>query len=145
MLFLCNNIKTITRLGANRLTSHEKYGIINSLINKSLTNECDNMKKVLLSHDGKMKMYLVPDEVADNLKEYCMHFGFDWLMNDPNAQKLRVITPSGIIGYIFGAQDFIDYLNDFIFPNQKSILVGEMNFYDYEIPEEYKDIPWFNF
>lgn len=26
------------------------------------------MKKVLLSHDGKMKMYLVPDEVADNLK-----------------------------------------------------------------------------
>ena len=98
------------------------------------------MKKVLLSHDGKMKMYLVPDEVADNLKEYCMHFGFDWLMNDPNAQKLRVITPSGIIGYIFGAQDFIDYLNDFIFPNQKSTLVGEMDFYDYEIPEEYKDI-----
>ena len=70
---------------------------------------------------------------------------FDWLMNDPNAQKLRVITPSGIIGYIFGAQDFIDYLNDFIFPNQKSTLVGEMDFYDYEIPDEYKDIPWFNF
>ena len=103
------------------------------------------MKKVLLSHDGKMKMYLVPHEVADNLKEYCIHFGFDWLVNDPNAQKLRVITPSGIIGYIFGAQDFIDYLNDFIFPNQKSTLVGEMDFYDYEIPEEYKDIPWFNF
>ena len=26
------------------------------------------MKKVLLSHDGKMKMYLVPGEVADYLK-----------------------------------------------------------------------------
>lgn len=103
------------------------------------------MKKVLLSHDGKMKMYLVPDEVADNLKEYCMRFGFDWIMNDPNAQKLHIITPSGTIGYMFGAQDFIDYLNDFIFPNQKSTLVGEMDFYDYEIPEEYKGIPWFNF
>ena len=45
------------------------------------------MKKVLLSHDGKMKMYLVPDEVADNLKEYCMHFGFDWLMNDPGGLR----------------------------------------------------------
>ena len=103
------------------------------------------MKNVLLSHDGKMKMYLVPDDVANNLKEYCMHFSFHWLMNDPNAQKLRVTTPSGVIGYIFGAQDFIDYLNDFIFPNQKSTLVAEMDFYDYEIPEEYKDIPWFNF
>ena len=103
------------------------------------------MKKVLLSHDGKMKMYLVPDEVADNLKEYCIYFGFDWLMNDSNAQKLRFTTPSGEIGYMFGAQDFIDYLNDFIFPNQKSTLVGEMDFYDYEIPEKYKDIPWFNF
>ena len=103
------------------------------------------MKKVLLSHDGKMKMYLVPDDVANNLKEYCMHFGFEWLMNDPNAEKLRVTTPSGEIGYMFGAQDFIDYLNDFIFPNQRSTLVGEMDFYDYEIPEECKNIPWFNF
>ncbi len=103
------------------------------------------MKKVLLSHDGKMKMYLVPDDVADNLKKYCMDFAFDWILNDPNAQKLRVTTPSGEVGYMFGAQDFIDYLNDFIFPNQKSTLVSEMDFYDYEIPEEYKDIPWFNF
>ena len=43
------------------------------------------MKKVLCSHDGKMKMYLVPDDVADNLQKYCMDFGFDWLLNDPNA------------------------------------------------------------
>ena len=110
-----------------------------------LTKECDCMKKVLLSHDGKMKMYLVPDDVADNLKKYCMDFGFDWILNDPNAQKLRVTTPSGEIGYMFGAQDFIDYLNDFIFPDQKSELIAEMDFYDYEIPEEYNDIPWFNF
>ena len=103
------------------------------------------MKKVLLSHDGKMKMYLVPDDVADNLRKYCMDFAFDWIMNDPNAQKLRVTTPSGKIGYMFGAQDFIDYLNDLIFPTQKSIPVGEMDFYDYEIPNEYNDIPWFNF
>jgi len=36
-------------------------------------------------------------------------------------------------------------LNDHICPTPKSILIGEMDFYDYEIPEEYKDIPWFNF
>ena len=32
------------------------------------------MKKVLLSHDSKMNMYLVPDDVADNLKKYCIDF-----------------------------------------------------------------------
>lgn len=103
------------------------------------------MKKILLSHDGKMKLYLVPDIVADNLKQYCMDFAFNWLLNDANAQKLRVTTPNGEIGYMFGAQDFIDYLNDFIFTNQKSTLICETDFYDYEIPEEYNDIPWFNF
>ena len=46
---------------------------------------------------------------------------------------------------MLGAQNFIDYLNEFIFPTQKSTFVAEMDFYDYEIPEEYKDIPWFNF
>ena len=103
------------------------------------------MKKILLSHDDKMKMYLVPDEVAENLKKYCMDFGFDWILNDPNAQKLRVITPSGEIGYMFGAQDFIDYLNDHVFPDRKSTMIAQMDFYDYEIPEEYKEYPNFNF
>jgi hypothetical protein len=32
-------------------------------------------------------------------------------------------------------------LNDFVFPTPKSALVGEMDFYDYEISEGYKDIP----
>ena len=40
---MCNNIKTITRLGANWLTSGEKYGIIISPINKDLTKECECM------------------------------------------------------------------------------------------------------
>ena len=61
-----------------------------------------------------------------------MDFGFDWILNDPNAQKLRVTTPNGEVGYLFGAQDFIDYLNEFIFPDQKSELIAEMDFYDYK-------------
>ena len=103
------------------------------------------MKKVLLSHDNKMKMYLVPDEVADNLKKYCWDFSWDWLLNSPDAKKHQVAMPNGEIRYFFGAQEFIDYLNDYIFPEQKSTFIGEMDFYDDGIPEEYKDIPWFNF
>lgn len=103
------------------------------------------MKKILLSHDSKMKMYLVPDDAANHLRQYCMYFGFEWLMNDPNAKKLTYTFPGGEVGYIFGAQDFIDYLNEFVFPNEKSIFLKQMDFYDYEIPEEYKDLPYFNF
>lgn len=32
------------------------------------------MKEVILSADGDSIVYLVPDEVADNLIEYCMEF-----------------------------------------------------------------------
>ena len=45
------------------------------------------MKKVLLSHDGKMKMYLVPDDVADNLK---ILYGF-WLRLDKERPPWRGI------------------------------------------------------
>ena len=93
-------------------------------------------EKVLLSHDGKMKMYLVPDEVADNLK---IQMDFGGLINDPTF-KIRVTTTSGEIAYI--AQDFIDYLMT-LFSTQNYWL-GKW-IYDYEIPKEYKDIPWFNF
>ena len=103
------------------------------------------MKKILLSSDDKMKIYLVPDAVAKNLKEYCIHFSFDWILNDPNAAKYQVTTPSGEKGVMFTAQDFIDYLNTYVFPTQKSTFVAQMDFYHYEIPEEYKDDPSFNF
>lgn len=103
------------------------------------------MKKILLSSDDKMKMYLVPDDVADNLQEYCMYFGFDWILNDPRAEKYHVITPSGTKGVMFTESDFIDYLNAYVFPNEKSTLVAPMDFYDYEIPEKYKEYPSFNF
>ena len=63
----------------------------------------------------------------------------------PMLKNFVLPHQAGEVGYMFGAQDFIDYLNDFIFPSQKATLIVEMDFYDYEIPEEYKDIPWFNF
>ena len=42
-------------------------------------------------------------------------------------------------------KDFIDYLNEWLFPEQQSKLVRQLDFYDYEIPEEYQKYPRFNF
>ncbi|MDO5141528.1 MAG: hypothetical protein Q4D31_00740 [Eubacteriales bacterium] len=103
------------------------------------------MKKVLLSHDYEMIMYLVPDDVADNLEKYCMYFCGEWIWNNPNGEKLLVTMEDGEKCAMYGAQDFIDYLNDYVFPEQKSMPVAEMDFCSYEIPKEHKDIPWFNF
>lgn len=103
------------------------------------------MKKVLLSHDYEMTMYLVPEAVADNLEKYCMYFCGEWIWKNPNGEKLLITMEDGEKCAMYGAQEFIDYLNDYAFPDQKSVLAAEMDFNCDGIPEEYKDIPWFNF
>ena len=50
------------------------------------------MKEVILSHDSEAKIYLVPDEVADNLDKYCWDFAANWVWHGPeNAKFLREI------------------------------------------------------
>ena len=102
------------------------------------------MKEVILSHDSEAKIYLVPDEVADNLDKYCWDFAVNWVWHGPeNAKFLREIG-NGQIGAMFGAPDFIDYLNKWAFPEQQSKLVKGLGCYDYEIPEDYKSYPKYN-
>jgi len=46
----------------------------------------------------------------------------------------------------FNEQDFIDYLNEHIFPQQKSVLVQKLRYMtSKEQKQRYKDIPAFNF
>lgn len=52
---------------------------------------------------------------------------------------------NGQLGAVFGAPDFIDYLNRWAFPEQNSKLIKRLGCYGYEIPEEYKDYPKYNF
>lgn len=102
------------------------------------------MKQVLLSHDSKVRMYAVPDEVADHLEEYCLDFAVNWIWKDPEGRKLlRKI--GGVEVAVYGAPEFIDYLNRRKFPHQPSVLVGELDWYDYELPEEYAGYPQFHF
>lgn len=102
------------------------------------------MKDVLLSHDDKVLMYSVPDEVAACLEEYCLDFAANWIWKNPNGAKL-LKNIGGQRVAIYGAPDFIDYLNEWLFPEQQSKLVRQLDFYDYEIPEEYQKYPRFNF
>jgi len=101
------------------------------------------MANVLLSADGDCKVYSVPAIVANNLEEYCINFARDWLHTSPDAEKYR--TSNGAVCY--NEEDFIDYLNKWIFPKQQSLFIENLGLIDsqYDIPRRYKECPWFNF
>ena len=50
-------------------------------------------------------------------------------------------------GYCYNEADFIDYLNEYVFPEQKSVLVKNLGWTDLgeNLPVEYQKHPYFNF
>ena len=100
------------------------------------------MKNVILSADGDSIIYSVPDAVADNLEKYCIEFCGEWLHKSPDAEKYRI---GNIVCYT--EADFINYLNKYIFPEEKSVLVKNIGWTNLgkDIPEQYKNCPYFNF
>ncbi len=85
------------------------------------------MKNVLLSADGDIKVYSVPDMVEKNLEEIADEFSFE--------------------GGFFDEEDFIDWLNKYKYPYKKSVYVetigriGEMD----ELPDKYRNCKWYSF
>ncbi|WP_175475326.1 hypothetical protein [Butyrivibrio sp. ob235] len=85
------------------------------------------MKNVLLSADGDIKVYSVPDIVEKNLEKIADEFSFE--------------------GGLFDVEDFIDWLNKYKYPYKKSVYietigcVGDVD----ELPDQYKNCKWYNF
>lgn len=100
------------------------------------------MKEVILSADGDSLVYLVPDAVAENLSRHCIEFCDHWMKSSPDAKKYKIKG-----GYCFNEADFIDYLNRYVFPDERSVLVknlGDTNL-GKKLPAAYKNHPYFNF
>ena len=100
------------------------------------------MKEVILSTDGDSIVYMVPDAVGDYLEEYCLEFRSNWLSNSPESENYRI---DGSLFYT--EKDFIDYLNAYVFPDCESKMLKNLGWTDLgdNLPEEYKDHPYFNF
>lgn len=67
------------------------------------------MREVILSADGDSVVYSVPEEVANNLSKYCIVFCDKWMKTSPDPKKYK------IKGDCYNEEDFIDYLNVYIF------------------------------
>ena len=108
------------------------------------TNEVwrSNMKEIILSADGDSKVYAVPKIVADALTEYCIEFCDKWLRTSPHAKKYRTNR-----GVCYNEEAFIEYLNTWIYPNEKSKLIENLGWIENEkdIQEKYCECPRFNF
>lgn len=104
------------------------------------------MKNILLSADGEISVYSVPDEIADNLREHCIRFCDEWLRKSPEAKRYCMRMPNGKMCLCYDESDFIDYLNNFVC-DTPSILVEKLeDVYELEeVPRKYKDLPYFNF
>ena len=100
------------------------------------------MREIILSADGDSIVYSVPDVVANDLRKYCIDFRDKWLKTSPHAKRYRI---NGV--YCFNEADFIEYLNEYIFPDQKSVLVKNLGWTDLgkNLPPEYRGYPYFNF
>lgn len=103
------------------------------------------MKHILLSADGEISVFSVPDKVADHLEQYCMEFCCHWLHESPDAAKYRV-KMGDEIGVCYCEKDFIEYLNQYIC-DEKSTLVARLEgvYVGDKLPEEYAGLPYFNF
>jgi len=103
------------------------------------------MKEVLLSADGDVCVYSVPDTVADDLPEWGDRFR-QWMRTAPEAARYRLVLSGGGICLSFNERDFVRYLNEVAFPDQPSELVSELGCVDpWSIPEPFGGIPWYNF
>lgn len=103
------------------------------------------MKNVLLSADGEISVFCVPDHVAENLEKYCLEFSCHWLRESPDAAKYRVKRDDGFV-LCYNEKDFIAYLNRYACDGPSALVTTLANVFRVEdAPEEYCDLPYFNF
>ncbi|MCM1057819.1 MAG: hypothetical protein NC517_09445 [Firmicutes bacterium] len=103
------------------------------------------MKNVLLSADGAISVYAVPDRVAEKLTQYCLEFSGNWLHNSPDAEKYR-FRVGDTIGVRYTEKDFIDYLNQYVC-DERSILISTLTdvCVGDNLSAEYAGLPYYNF
>ena len=63
------------------------------------------------------------------------------LEREATTRKFRVVQREGS----WSVNREIDYLNEWLFPEQRSMLIEQLDFCDYELAEEYDVYPQFNF
>ena len=97
------------------------------------------MKNIILGAGGTMRVYSVPDKIADSLEGACWYFRSIWIYDGPENKRLIV---NGVSRY--NDKDFIDYLNNWEMPEYEATLVEELGATEI-LPERYRNCPKYSF
>ena len=107
--------------------------------------EYAGLAEVILSHDGEALLCSVPAEVAAHLETYCLDFSTSWIWHGPENGRFLHRFGEDSVGAIYGSADFIEYLNRWVFPEQVSRIIRGLGCSYDQIPEEYSQLPRYNF
>lgn len=105
------------------------------------------MAELILSADGDLSLYSVPEAVVKNIEMFSMEFD-RWMRSSPYGERYREELVEDGMSYTcvqYDETDFIQYLNQYVFPEQPSALLEWVCRFDDEIPKKYEGIPWKNF
>ncbi len=94
---------------------------------------------MIVSADNELKVYLVPDFVADSFNRLCADYSRNWEKNQPHRHD------EGKGG--FDEKSFIDYLNENVCGDEKCVLIETLG-WDYnrkKWPEKYRKCLHYNF
>ena len=103
--------------------------------------QLESMKRILLCADDAPTLFAVPDAAAEHLDDYCEEF-IQWMQTSPDAERYREMH-GDVVGLCFWETDFIRYLNEHVFPEQRSFAV--QRWIEEGLAEEYKDLPYYCF
>ena len=88
-----------------------------------------------------MRVYSVPDKIANNLEDACWYFSSIWIFDSPQSERF---IRNGVACY--NDKDFIDYLNSWEMPEFNSVLIKTLEAIEVlGIAEIYKDCPRHSF
>lgn len=82
------------------------------------------MKKVRINYDISSDIIACPDYIAKNFDEY-MDGMYDWIRENPEAEKYKLIDEDGDIGYYIDTKVVLEYLNTMVIKDneEKAYLV----------------------
>lgn len=101
------------------------------------------MKRIVLSADNFPSIYLVPDDIADNLHNYVSRFD-KWLFNPVNDHGYWMELPQGGKCVCFTESAFIQWLNDHVLRSSEKAELIEIKS-NYNLSEEEQTYPNCNF
>ena len=85
------------------------------------------MKKVALDFTNRVDLILVPESIVSDIEKYQLMFD-NWLYDKNNNHGHWILFDGEKVAVSFNTKTFVDFLNDHVLEEEKSIILKENAF-----------------